>query len=156
ATDNLADAKEIAKAIVALYAVKSIREASAEQFAEYVSEAMESLPDESLRLPSAQREDFKHKLEILMGSDLLGLASKVQDLATEDERQYCSARILTDLRPVFGATINEGPKAMVVVHMLKLAYHQSSEKHQQFYVSLDADDLAALKALIDRAEAKAN
>ena len=76
-------------------------------------------------------------------------------MRTEDERVFCQARILTDLRPVFGQVIEDGPKAMVVVHLLKLTFHKGSEKHQEFFVSLDGDDLKTLRGLIDRAEAKA-
>lgn len=153
--ENQADLKKIAEALVALYGVKSVKEISVDEFADDVCDAMESLADQDLRLPHAERAEFKNKLLILLGSEVLGLASKAHDLATEDERMFCQARIITDLRPVFGPTIEDGPKAMVVVHLLKLAYHQGSEKHQQFYVSLDADDLQTMKKLIDRAQAKA-
>lgn len=44
---------------------------------------------------------------------------------------------------------------MVVVHLLKLGYHSAAERHQEFFVSLDSDDLQTLRNLIDRAEAKA-
>lgn len=153
--ENPADLKKIAEALVALYGVKSVREISVEEFADDVCDAMESLADPELRLPHAERAEFKNKLLILLGSEVLGLASKAHDLATEDERTFCHARIITDLRPVFGPMIEDGPKAMVVVHLLKLAYHQGNEKHQQFYVALDANDLQAMRKLIDRAEAKA-
>src|SRR5207253_649802 len=88
-------------------------------------------------------------------ADLFGLATKVYDLSTGDERTFCHARILTDLRPVFGPNLEDGPKAMLVVHHLKLAYHGDSDKHQEFHISLDADDLETLKKIIERAETKA-
>jgi hypothetical protein len=43
---------------------------------------------------------------------------------------------------------------MVIVHLLKLGYHSAAQKHQEFFVSLDSDDLRTLRNLIDRAEAK--
>jgi hypothetical protein len=116
---------------------------------------MESLDSPDLRLPHAERAQFKEKLVTLLGAEVFGIVSKAWDLRTDDERVFCHARILTDLRPVFGQTIEEGPMAMVVVHLLKLAFHRGFEKHQEFYVSLDGDDLKTLRAVIDRAEAKA-
>ncbi len=151
-----AEFKQIAEALSALYVVKSAREVSTEEFAEQVCDAMEVLSSDELRLPHEEREEFKAKLVALLGADVFSLVSKVYDLATEDERVFCNARILTDLRPVFGARIEDGPRAMVVLHHLKLGYHQGSERHQQFHIALDGDDLETLRKLIDRAEAKAS
>ena len=147
--------KQIAEAVTALYAVKSARDASVEEFTELVCDAMESLSSEELRLPKAERQKFKEKLLKILNADLFGLVVKVYDLATEDERIFCSARILTDLRPVFGPKVQDGPSAMIVTHMLKLTYHHGDKEHKNFHVALDADDLRTLKEIIDRAESKA-
>lgn len=152
---NTSDFKQIAEALAALYGVKSTRDVSVDEFADDVCDALESLPSEEERLPHSEREQFKGKLVTLLSADVFSLVSKTYDLATEDERTFCDARILTDLRPVFGTQVEDGPQAMVVVHLLKLAYHQGSEHHNQFYVALDDDDLQTLKKLLDRAEAKA-
>jgi hypothetical protein len=152
---NTLDVKSVAQALSALYSVKSQMDSAIEEFADDVSDAMELLPSEELRLLPDEREKFKANLVLLLNADLFALASKAYDLKTDDERTFCHARILTDIRPVFGQIIEEGPKAMVVVHLLKLGYHQGNDKHQQFYVSLDAEDLETLKKVIDRAEAKA-
>lgn len=152
---NFTDFKDIADALAALYGVKSTRENSVEEFVNDVSDAMESLPSDDLRLPEAEREEFKGKLSILLGAEVFSVVAKAHDLATDDERTFCQARILTDLRPVFGPRVEDGPRGMVAVHILKLAYHQGGDKHQQFYVALDSDDLQDLKKVIERAEAKA-
>jgi hypothetical protein len=149
------DFKALSQALVALYSVKSQLEKPIEEFADEVAHAMELLSDEQLRVPADTREQFTANLITLLNADLFSLAAKAHDLQTDDERTFCSARILTDMRPVFGPRIEDGPKAMVVIHQLKLGYHQGNDKHQQFYVALDAQDLAELKRVIDRAEAKA-
>ncbi len=149
------DLKKVGEALVALYTVKSMRDVSVEEFSDRVSDAMESLDQEQMRLPRAEREQFKQKLITLLSADVFGLISKVIDLRTDDERVFCHARILTDLRPVFGSRIEDGPKGMVVVHLLKIGYHAGSKDHHEFFVSLDMNDLQTLRKLIDRAEAKA-
>jgi hypothetical protein len=83
------------------------------------------------------------------------MATKAYDLQTEGERTFCDARILTDLRPVFGKDIASGPAGMVIIHRLKLGYHNSEGEHRTFYIALDAEDLVTLKKAIDRAELKA-
>src|SRR5690348_3513037 len=154
-TGKAIDTKQVAEAIAGLYGVKSVKDISTEEFVDQVCDAMESLPSEDQRLPHAERESFKAKLLTIMNAELFSLIAKVYDLATEDERQFCTARILTDLRPVFGPKVEDGPRAMIVMHLLKLAYHQGSNEHKHFYVTLDADDLKTLKQLIERAELKA-
>lgn len=148
--------KQVAEVLVALYGVKSTRDLPVEEFVEEVCDALESLPSDELRLPHSEREAFRRKLTILLSADVFSLVSKAYDLATEDERVYCQGRILTDLRPIFGSRVEDGPRAMVIVHHLKLSYHQGSERHQEFHIALDSDDLQALRKLIDRAEAKAS
>lgn len=152
---NKDEFRKIAEALAGLYGARSMRDASVEEFADMVCDAMESLPSDELGLPHSEREQFREKLIELLSADVFAIVSKVQDLASEDERTFCQARILTDLRPVFGTRIEDGPRAMVVVHLLKLAYHQGSEAHHHFYVALDEKDLQSLKKVIDRAESKA-
>jgi hypothetical protein len=149
------DSKKIAEALAALYRVRAARDASVEDFAEDVCNAMASVDVGTFRIQPSERDSLKRRLLTLLNADLFGLVTKVHDLATDDERVFCGARILTDLRPVFGSNVEDGPRAMLVVHLLKLGYHRGPEKHQEFYVSLDSDDLQSLRNVIERAEAKA-
>jgi hypothetical protein len=150
-----AEFKQIGEALVSLYGAKSARDVSIEDFAEEVCEAMESIPEENLRLSHTERAQFKEKLLTLLNADVFGFITKIRDLTIEHERTFCHARIMTDMRPVFDSRIEDGPRAILVTHLLRLAYHEGSEKPKDFYVSLDANDLRTLRQLIDRAEAKA-
>lgn len=157
---NIVNFTKIVEVLVTLYGIKSERDVSVEEFVDDVCDAMEHLDDAShpeYRLQVSERPDFAGKLLTLLNAELFALVAKAQDLLTEDERTFCHARILTDLRPIFGPNIEDGPKAMVAMHTLKLAFHQqgSSDEHGEFYVALDAEDLQTLRKLIDRAEAKA-
>jgi hypothetical protein len=148
--------KQIAEALGSLYVAKSTRDLSPPEFANDICDAMEAL-DSEFRLPQEEREQFKAKLITLLGADFFALASKAWDLRTDDEHVFCTARVLTDLRPVFGSRVDEGPKAMVVVHLLRIGYDVSgrNEKHEDFYVSLSAEGLRTLRDALERAEAKA-
>lgn len=150
--------KEISAALVSMYRAKSARDISVDEFVEEVAAALESVPKTELRLLANERAAFKEKLSVLLNASIFGVLSKVHDLKTEDERVFCHARVLTDLRPVFGPQIDDGPTGMVVMHHLKIAFHKagSGGEHQEFFVSLGSDDLQDLRKLLDRAEAKAN
>jgi hypothetical protein len=145
----------IVEALVSLYVLKSGNESvPLEQFADDICDAMAALKSDS-RLTAEQRPVFRNNLLALLSIDRVWLISKAFDLQTDDERTFCEARILTDLRPVFGAQVNDGSRAAVIVHLLKLGYHEDNQRHEKFYVALDSKDLKELKKVIDRAEEKA-
>ena len=150
---NVRDFKQIAEALGSLYVAKSKEEATTEEFADDISEAMEELG----KLPHEERGQFREKLIALLHADVFEILSKAWDLRTDDAHTFCGVRILTDLRPVFGFHVEEGPKAMVVVHLLRLGYDLAgnTSKHEDFFVSLSAEDLQELRKAIDRAESKA-
>ena len=73
AKGSTVDIKQIAQTIAALYSVKAMRDVSVEEFAELVTEAMELLESDNLRLRHEEREQFKKKLIILMGAEGFGI-----------------------------------------------------------------------------------
>jgi len=148
------DLRTIIETLLSLYGVRAEREVSLDRFVEEISAAHES-SDSGVHSGGEDRQRFQSNLATLLSADVFGLAAKVVDLRTDDERLFCHARILTDLRPVFGPKIEDGPKGMIVVHLLKLGYHDANGKHSEFYVALDSDDLQSMKKLISRAEEKA-
>ncbi len=92
----------------------------------------------------------------LLGIDALNLVDvKAKELQTEAEHIFCEARMITDLRPVFGSNVTDSPEAMIIVHTLKLGYHDfQSQTHREMYVAMDADDIAKLIEVLQRAEKK--
>jgi len=147
---------ELAETLVSLYVAKSTRELPTEEFAEAVCVAAERQAHDCRALTSDERIRSKGILVKLLSVDSITELSKALDLQTSDERLFCDARIFTDLRPVFGPAIPEGPKGMVTIHHLRLSYHQpGTARRWYFYVSLDADDLKAFHKVIERAEQKA-
>jgi hypothetical protein len=147
---------EIMEALLSLYAVKSSRELPTEEFAVAVCAAAERQASDCRKLTPDEQTRSKGILIKLLNIDSIGTLTKAFDLQTSDERIFCEARIFTDLRPVFGPDIPQGPKGLVIIHHLKLSYHQpGTNRRWNFYVSLDAEDLAALHKVIERAEQKA-
>ncbi len=79
----------------------------------------------------------------------LGILSKAYRLAREHAHAFCTADIVSDLRPVFD-DVDESPVAATVIHTLRLAYHEGIDL-KELYVALDADDLRQLSSALDRA-----
>lgn len=145
----------VAEAIGALYAARVANDVPLEEFINEIIESMDSEP--RWQVPHDKREGFRKNLHSVLGAEVFSLRSKVFDLQTEDERTFCCTRILTDLRPVFGSDVADGPKGMVVVHLLKLGFNRGGAQrhHEEIYVSLDAEDLETLRRVLERASSKA-
>jgi hypothetical protein len=68
-------------------------------------------------------------------------------------RVFHSARILTDIRPVFGRDADVPPIGAVIAHVLKIDYFSQGDSGS-LYVSLNNRDLELLRNLVDRAFTK--
>jgi hypothetical protein len=155
--DRTTDVKKIAEALISMYMAKAGYETPLDEFIDGIADSLETVSNPDLRLAPEEKDAFKEKLGILLNAEVFGIIAKADDLLTENERIFCRARILTDLRPVFGTDVDKGPVAMLITHSLKISFHESGRKGDHFfYVSLDDADLSALKDIISRAEAKAN
>jgi hypothetical protein len=102
-------------------------------------------------------EQIDERLSALLPLNALNIISeKGKELQAMGEKILHEAQILTDIRPVFGDSLDEAPKAAVVIHTLRIDYHESVTPpcHRELFFSLDADDIAQLKKTLERAEAK--
>lgn len=105
---------------------------------------------DELGIPEADRAGFSERLERALVSPGLMALGRAYDVLVEHDRVMTGARILTDLRPIFGDDVREQPVGAVIVHNLKLDTLLDGE-NSAFYVALDVNDLENLKTTIDRA-----
>jgi hypothetical protein len=105
-------------------------------------------------LPKATWATARMNLLQLSDLDVLYAAVKSEQVRGECERQLQTAKILTDIRPVFGRDVGP-PSCFVLIHTLHLT-HTSAEHDAELFVSVDEDDLRHLRSQIDRAFEKAD
>lgn len=118
---------------------------------EYISDVVEAVEEEDGPLPdSSLLEDRLNQILTVPSTELV---AKAYDVITEHGCTYASARILSDIRPVFGENVEEQPKAVVIVHMLNINYSESGDK-KTFVVALDNKDIDDLSKLLERAKKK--
>lgn len=130
--------------------------------------AKSSIPKVSADVYDAAREgitnfkvadgvDFAGRISSLLALksfNIVGL--KAKELQGQCERSFCDSRIVTDLRPIFGDKVGEPPTAFIVVHTLKIGFHDSgSSEHKDLYVALDDQDITSLRKALERADDKA-
>ncbi len=144
--------QEVLNTLAALYGVRINAEVSIEEFIPDVIESLQSPSSQEFQLPAESVDSFSARLKKFLSIDALNRAAKARVLRYEHERTFCTARILTDARPVFEDTVGR-PEATVIFHMLKIAYHEAGDV-RELYVSLDENDLDELRDVIKRAELK--
>jgi len=129
-------------------------EISAHDFASELNEQLSEISDFPIDLEDEDARSKFTKLisDILSIENSLGVTSKAVGVMTEHEHVYCRCRVLTDIRPVFGDEPDQ-PKAAVIVHTLRLAFH-SQDSHKEIYIAMDNSDVKELISALKRAEKK--
>lgn len=145
------DAEQVMDAVNSLARVRAYADVDVEEFASDVCESLvkyeELKPTEGFR--------FRGRLATLLGIEGLNLAAKAFSLLGEHERLFCSARIITDARPVYGSSVSDPPAAVAITHILKIDYHGAGGHLDEIYIGLGSNDLKELRSVLDRAEGKA-
>lgn len=125
--------------------------------AEFSEELAMGIVNEADFAIGIDKEDrLRKRLEILFSGDTpLKVTAKVQGVIEEHDHVFCKCRIMTDIRPIFSDQVGEPPQNAVLVHSLKIGYHENKE-HKEFYVTLDDEDIGVLKEALERAVEKSN
>lgn len=98
-----------------------------------------------------ESESFGSRLHSLLSvRKAIGASSKALDVFLRHKKSFVSARVLTDIRPVFSEDSVPVPLAAMIVHNVELVSHVDDE-HTADYIALDTEDLLSLRAVIDRA-----
>jgi elongation factor P hydroxylase len=144
------DASEIKEAVMELYRVREYFDENVPEFAASITAALQ----ESLNFPATEAQAFEDRLKRLLTITTLGVASRAAILKREYERKFCTARILTDARPVYVDSPSSPPSAMMIMHNLRITFHDDTGEMREVYIAMDDDDLMTLRGLVDRAEEK--
>ena len=145
---------DVLEMLTSLYVSLDRFEGSVEEFAGMVVETLRKMNRDDLTPTAGDWVAFQGYLaRILSLHDSLGVTSKANEIMFENERVYCDARIVSDLRPVFRFHLEGGPAGAVVVHSMRLTYHEG-RRLREFYIAMDKDDVEQLKKLLNRAEKK--
>jgi hypothetical protein len=139
--------------LTSLYRVRLRKEVGVPTLvADVIDAAKEGIP----AFASVDTEAFRSRLSSLLVIDSLNLVTfKAKELQIDSERTFCDVRILTDVRPVFGEDPTQTPADAIVIHTLKLGYHDSNSRgHKEFFVALDNADIDSLMKTLQRAKDK--
>jgi hypothetical protein len=147
------DLELILRTLDSFYQVRAHLDAPLDRF---VSDVIEALRGPTLEvLPSGEREQkFRSRLTALLSAAPLAVSAKAQVLKREYPNLFHGAKVITDLRPIFGQSTKDSPDGVILDHTLKVVYHEGLGDHKELYLALDSSDLVELKKVIERAEEK--
>lgn len=148
------DVDDIVGVLLPLYLLREHHEVSTPEIAEDVCQAMDQSGNEELRLSGKDRERFKDHLIELLEVESVRVGAKALEMLFENQRSFLGARIVTEVRPIFGSNTEDTPAGALIVHMLKITYREQGQT-KDFFVALDTTDVDALNKVLDRADTKA-
>jgi hypothetical protein len=108
---------------------------------------------ENEKITDDETPTLEIRLGRLLSVESLTVACKASDLEYGYDRVFENARIFTDIRPVFGGEGTSDVRGAVIVNQLRISCVEGSGV-KDFFFALDQDDLAALRKIVERAEAK--
>lgn len=107
-------------------------------------------------LPRSDNADqLAERLQTLLDLESIVTTGRALDLLTEHEHLFHSARILTDIRPVFGDDPKEPPTGALIVEALKVEYFDEGTT-RSLYLALSRAELRNLRDTVDRALEKSD
>lgn len=144
---------KVLDSIVSLYSVIDKYELKTLEVAESIAELSKSIKELKNKKYSTQR--FISRLKKLLDNEKLYVAYKSSSIYLEHKNQYISAKILSDIRPIFTKP-DLSPKVSIISNVLHVHYRkgENEEDHQDFFIALDSLDLQNLRKAVNRAEAK--
>jgi len=145
------DIRQALDSLKTMYTIRAFNEVPTQEFIDDVCDALREYGE----LKLATEPQFRERLARLLDIESFNVAAKGAALQSEHEHVFCSARVLTDARPVYGKDPKEPPVAMIITHALKLSYHEGpGGRIREFYVGLGSHDIAELQEVLLRAEDK--
>jgi hypothetical protein len=138
--------------IAAVSSMQAVQKSSHSDVAKFASDIWDALKEDVPEfLENCDEETIKSRMATLLAESPIHLVStKVAELRNEIERNFCGARILTDLRTAFPDDATKRP-VLTVMQTLEVMYHDDMGRHREFYVNVDDNDLIILKDAVARA-----
>jgi len=147
------DGRAIVDAVIPLMFYKASSGESTEAVVADTIRTLKRGDKDEARISTDLVPKLEQRLSRLLALSGVALKAKAMALATDCPRLYTEAKVISDIRPVFGAEVSNPPLAAAIVHSLRISFSEGGTE-KEFFVQLDAGDLKDLQQLIDRAVTK--
>ncbi len=155
ATATTIDPKVVLSVFKCLFNMESVRADKSTGITDFVVNVVEGtiVADSPAFSESEGRTAAERITQLLVADGPVSFVAKVQDIMTDHQRVFCSCRVLTDIRPVFLEDVAVHPKEVVIIHTLKITYHENGD-HKEYYIALDNADVDKMINALERAASK--
>ena len=143
------NADQVKSATLTLILAYAQRAGSAEEIADGVVSALKTRN----MIDQQRSELLLGRVIRILDVEELKVVAKAHNVLLEHQCTFSSARIVSDIRPVFGGDVSATPDAAVIVHMLNIIYLHSRRK-DSFTLALDEKDIDDLIKVLERARTK--
>ncbi len=146
------DVESIISSVGSLVVFQNTTRLSVDEIVENVSRVIQEGKAANIKFDADNGDVFKKRLRKLLSTKSLLYSATVADLITEFENVFLSARIVTDIRPVSDVTTGDSPKVALIIHNLSIHHQKGGERHLDFFVAMDSEDLQTLKKELEAAQ----
>lgn len=146
------EALEITDSVVTMFPALTLTNNGADDFVKKIVSVINAGLAVENCLDERELKKLRSRLLKLLGIRNLALSSKAASVYFENHCNLGSARIITDIRPVFDQGTDKIAAALVL-HTLKIEYLSDGEQ-RDFFVALDDVDLDDLIEKLQRAKRK--
>lgn len=108
---------------------------------------------DELKSPNRSWDDARQLIGKLLSFPSLSITAKSIDLISENDQVFCDVRVVSDLRPLFLDDVEHEADAFILLHKLRITYHQGN-RLEATDITLDARDVESVIAALKRAEDK--
>lgn len=152
---NEQEIKDLLKTFISLFTFfetsnKTVTELTIDLISAIISD--QNLPDFSDEELSLLEDRLRALLEV---NSPFKLATKAVKLLRDNERIYLDASVITDIRPVITKKHEINLTGALILHTLKIEY-QDINGTQEFYVTLDNQDVQNLRKKLEESEEEIN
>jgi hypothetical protein len=147
------DLNDVIKAVISLFMAQSYLDLSTTDLVKSLCETMTKSNREHLKLNGEECGIFQERLSTLFAIEALTYPAKTSDVTSDHDRIFVRARVVSDIRTIFGPDTEELPKGAAIIHMLSIAYQQNG-RTEKFYVAMDAQDIRSFISVLQRALSK--
>ena len=144
---------DILEMLLSLYSARAGSDDPLEEFVDEVLDAIKESTDIALPTNEEETASLKNKLTDLLNVSSLADFLKAADLFSEYEHILHDSRVVTDVRAVFGTSLDNPPIGALIIHNLKLCYSQAG-RVKEIFVAMDDKDVEKLSRVLKRAEEK--
>lgn len=136
--------------IPALTSLHWVGSSAGVQLENLVSDLVEGIEKGDLKeaIAKSTPEKIKQRLLSLLETRAIRFTSKAREVQKTYGKTFCTAEMLTDIRPVF-VNSDEAPMAAMSNHILRITYHERDEL-KDLFLALTSDDLDDLDDLFEQ------